>query len=108
MLGSFAGRFPCKDAVLKLTSIWMRRSRISYHPNGWIVFRFEMEEDIDFIKKVDRHDAAGVPFILCNLPQDFRYDSAPEDKFWVWITLPNLLLGLWNPNAIGKIGSSRN
>lgn len=68
LLGFFAGRFPSKDAVLKLTSIWMRRSRISYHSNGWIMFHFEMEEDMDFIQKVDRHDAAGVPFILCNLP----------------------------------------
>lgn len=105
LFGFFASRFPNKDAVQKLRSRWTRKCRISYHPNGWMIFRFETEDDTEFIQKVDRHEAAGVPLILCNLPQDFRFDSTPEVKFRVWITLLNLLLGLWNQNAIRKIAS---
>lgn len=59
-----------------------------------------------FIQRVDRHEAACVPLILCNLPNDFRFDSALEIKFQVWTILPNLPLGLWNPNSIGKIVAS--
>lgn len=105
LLGFFAGKFPGRNEVLKLTKRWTRATRISYHPNGWIVFRFETEEDMEFIHKAARFDAAGIPLILCPLPKDFRFNSTPEVKFRVWVTLPNLPLALWNPKALGKIAT---
>lgn len=103
LLGFFAFKFPGRNEVLKLTKRWTRATRIPYHPNGWIVFWFETEEDMEFIHKAARFEAAGIPLILCLLPKDFRFNSTPEVKFQVWITLPNLPLAPWNPNALGKI-----
>lgn len=80
-------------------------SRVSFHPNGWMIFRFEMEEDMEAIRSMGNFDIFGSSLILCYLPKDFRFDSTPEFKFRVWVTLPNLPLPLWNPSSLGKIAS---
>lgn len=105
LLGFFAGRFPGKEAVQKMISRWTRKCRVSYHPNGWMIFSFETEADMEFIRTAGPFDAFGIPLVLCHLPKDFRFDSTPEFKFRVWISLPNLPLSLWNPNALGKIAT---
>lgn len=60
---------------------------------------------MEFIQTVDLFYAVGIPLILCPMPKVFRFDSTPEVKFKVWITLPNLPLALWNPNALDKIAT---
>lgn len=73
--------------------------------NGWIVFRFEMEEHMETVRKANSYSVFGVQLILFPLPPEFRFDSTPEFKFKVWVTLPNLPLELWNPSALGKIAA---
>lgn len=105
LLGFFAGRFPGKEAVNNLTLRWKKECRISFHPKGWIVFRFEKEEHAKQVLASGPYSVFGIPLVLCNMPSEFRFDSSPELQFNVWVTLPNLPLELWNPTAIAKIAS---
>lgn len=105
LLGLFAGRFPGKDAINNLTKIWKAPARVSYHPKGWIMFRFEMEEQATAVLKGAPYSVFGIQLALSHLPPDFRLDSNPELQVKVWVTLPNLPLELWNASAISKIAS---
>lgn len=106
LLGFFVGRFPGKDAVHNLTKRWKFPSRVSFHPKGWIIFRFETEEQSKIILAGGTYSVFGLPLVLGPLPTDFRFDSSPSLKFQVWATLPNLPLELWNPSAISKIAAT--
>lgn len=45
LLGFYGGRFPGKEATQRAVSRWSRRCKLSFHPSGWIIFRFATEED---------------------------------------------------------------
>lgn len=105
LLGFFAGRFPGKEAIYNLTKRWKVQSRVSFHPKGWIVFRFEMEVQANDVLAGGPYSVFGIPLVLCNLPPEFRFDSTPDLQFNVWASLPNLPLELWNASAISKIAS---
>lgn len=111
LLGFFVGRFPGKEAVKNLTARWKFTPLISYHPKGWIVFRFQKKEEAELILSSGPYTVFGMSMILGHLPPEFRFDSSPQHQFKVWAKLPNLPLELWNTSAIAKIatvvGSSR-
>lgn len=106
LLGFYGGRFPGKDATQKVVSRWSRRCKVSYHPNGWIIFQFATEEDREVIRNLNTRYVFGIPLILCSLPDNFRFDASPEFKFRTWISLPNLPLHYWNPVGISWIVAS--
>lgn len=105
LLGFFAGRHPPKGDINKLAASWPRKPKVSHHRNGWTVFRFEKESDMREIMDIKAQRVAGSPLILCPLPKDFRFDTTPEVKYQVWVTLPNLPLSLWTPSALSKIAT---
>lgn len=105
LLGFFAGRHPPKGDINKLAKSWPHVPKVSHHRNGWTVFRFEKESDMRAIMDIKAQRVAGSPLILCPLPKDFRFDTTPEVKYQVWVTLPNLPLSLWTPSALSKIAS---
>lgn len=105
LLGFFAGKFPGKYATQNLVNGWIRTPRISYHQKGWIVFRFDTEENMECVRQNGPYSVYGTPLILYHMPANFRFESAPESKFPVWAYIPNLPLELWNRRAIGKIAS---
>lgn len=105
LLGFFAGRFPSKEDVRTMAMRWPHKAKISHHRNGWVVFRFKTEAEMRHTLGLRTQKAAGSSLILCPMPKDFRFDTTPEVKYQVWVTLPNLPLGLWTPSALGKIAS---
>lgn len=83
LLGFFTGRFPGKFEVEQLTLRWSRPSKISHHPNGWIVFHFKTEEDMLAIFERKHYKATRVSLIMCPMPKDFRFDTTIEVKYRV-------------------------
>lgn len=70
-----------------------------------MIFIFETEADMEFNRTTGPFDAFRIPLVFYHLSKDFLFHSTPEFKFRVWISLPNLLLSLWNPNTLGKIAT---
>lgn len=54
--------------------------KIEYHPNGWMIFSFEMEEDRELIRRMGTQYVYGIPLVLCSMPTNLRF------HFRIWIT----------------------
>lgn len=105
LLGFMAGKFPGRDAIERLTLTWPWPARVAFHPIGWMVFRFEITEDMEAAKSGGNLAVFGTPLMLCTMPADFNFDKAPEFKFKVWASLPGLQLELWQPSTLAKIAN---
>lgn len=78
---------------------------MAFHPNGWMVFRFETEDDKEQARTEGNFSIFGSPLMLLYMPEDFNFDEVLEFKFKVWASLPGLPLELWQPTTIAKIAS---
>lgn len=100
-----AGKFPERDAVVRLIKTWPWPARVTFHPNGWMVFRFETLEDMEYARLEGNMTIFGMPLMLCTMLEDFKFEEAPDYKFKVCASLPGLQLELWQPSTIAKIAS---
>lgn len=92
--GFMAGKFTGRDAIERLILTWAWPARVAFHPNGWMVFRFETAEDMDAARLEGNFSVFGTPLMICTMPEDFNFEEAPEFKFKVWASLPGLQLEL--------------
>lgn len=105
LLGFMAGKFPGRDAIERMIKSWSWPARVAFHPNGWMVFRFETMEDMENARLEGNLSVFGTPLMLCSMPEDFNFEEAPDFKFKVWASLPELQLELWQPSTLAKIAS---
>lgn len=105
LLGFMAGKFPGRDAIERLILSWAWPARVAFHPNGWMVFRFETEADMEAARLEGNLSIFGISLMLCSMPEDFNFEEAPEFKFKVWASLPGLQLELWQPSTLAKIAN---
>lgn len=81
LLGFMAGKFPGRDAVEKLMKSWPWPTRIAFHPDGWMVFRFETADDIECARTEGNLTIFGTPLMLCSMLEDFNFKEVPQFKF---------------------------
>lgn len=105
LLGFYGGRFPGKEATRQYVAKWPSKPSISFHSNGWMVFRFATESERDLARNKGTQYVFGIPLVLCSMPRAFKFDIASNFKFRIWITLSGLPLEYWNPRSISKIAS---
>ncbi|KAG5051936.1 hypothetical protein JHK87_004134 [Glycine soja] len=86
LIGYVAGRFPGKKALWDCCQKWGVKFSYSAHESGWLVFKFESEDDLNQV-----------------MPAFFDFGNEELSKIPVWVKLRNLPLELWNPQALGKI-----
>ncbi|KAH1233513.1 hypothetical protein GmHk_09G025936 [Glycine max] len=92
LIGYVAGRFPGKKALLDCCQKWGVKFSYSAHESGWLVFKFESEDDLNQVLSAGPYFIFQRPLLLKEL-----------SKIPVWVKLRNLPLELWNPQALGKI-----
>lgn len=90
LLVFMAGKFPGRDAVVRFTKSWPWPTRIAFHPNGWMVFRFETAEDMEGARTENNLNIFGTPLMVCSMPEHFNFEKAPDFKFKVWASLPGM------------------
>lgn len=105
LVGYVAGRFPGKEALLKLCTSWNVAYKFFTHQSGWLVFKFKTEEDRFKVLQGGPYFVFGRPLILKNMPSYFEFDNMELKQVPVWVKLPGLPLECWNPKALGKITS---
>lgn len=77
LLGIFAGRFPSKESVNNLMQRWPAKPTVSFHKNGWMIFHFNNEEDVEQTKSKGHFSIFGIPLILQPLPPFFQIQWLP-------------------------------
>ncbi|XP_028190711.1 uncharacterized protein LOC114376680 [Glycine soja] len=103
LIGYVAGRFPGKKALLDCCKKWGVKFSYSAHESGWLVFKFESEDDLNQVLSAGPYFIFQRPLLLKVMPAFFDFGNEELSKIPVWVKLRNLPLELWNPQALGKI-----
>ncbi|KAH1214762.1 hypothetical protein GmHk_13G036051 [Glycine max] len=103
LIGYVAGRFPGKKALLDCCQKWGVKFSYSAHESGWLVFKFESEDDLNQVLSAGPYFIFQRPLLLKVMPTFFDFGNEELSKIPVWVKLRNLPLELWNPQALGKI-----
>jgi len=105
LVGLFAGKFPGMGAVRSLREGWNVQCTHWIHRSGWIVFKFQSEEDRVKVLNGGPYFAYGRNLMLKIMPRCFRFGGEDSATVPVWIQLPDLPLDCWNARALSKIVS---
>ena len=105
LVGLFAGRFPGMAAVSKLREGWKVNCTHWRHRSGWLVFKFDSDEDRLKVLRGGPYFAYGSNLLLKRLPRCFRFEGEEVSMAPIWIQLPGLPLDCWNARALSKIVS---
>ena len=105
LVGIFAGRFPGMEAVRKLSEGWKVNCSQWRHRSGWIIFKFQSDEDRLSVLNGGPYFAYGSNLLLKILPSCFRFEGEDVSSVPIWIQLPGLPLDCWNARALSKIVS---
>ena len=98
-----AGRFPGKKVLLDCCQKWGVKFSYSAHESGWLMYKFESEDDLNQVLSVGPYFIFQRPLLLKVMPTFFDFGNEELNKIHVWVKLRNLPLELWNPQALGKI-----
>ncbi|XP_057954574.1 uncharacterized protein LOC131148704 [Malania oleifera] len=105
LVGYFVGKFPRRAAFNALMKSWRVPVEINQHDKGWIIFRFQSEEDLCSAQKNGPYSIYGRTLIIKRMPKYFQYGHEHRAIFPVWIKLSDLPQELRTPIAIGRICS---
>ena len=105
LVGLFAGKFPGWAAVSKLKDGWRVNCTQWRHRSGWLVFKFQSDEDRLKVLNGGPYFAYGSNLMLKILPSCFRFEGTDISSVPIWIQLPGLPLDCWNARALSKIVS---
>jgi len=105
LVGLFAGRFPGMVAVSKLRESWMVNCSFWRHRSGWLVFKFQSDEDRFKVLNGGPYFVYGSNLMLKIMPSCFRFEGEAVTSVPIWIQLPGLPLDCWNGRALSKIVS---
>nr|GMD27219.1 protein of unknown function DUF4283 protein [Ipomoea batatas] len=105
LLGGFAGRFPGMDGVEALVKSWKVRCRVNHQANGFVLFRFQSEEDRCSVISVGPYFLYGKRFFFDSLPENFRIENSELCMKPTWVRLTELPNICWKSAAFSKIAS---
>ena len=105
LVGLFAGKFPGMAAVHKLCEGWKVKCSQWRHRSGWIIFKFQSDEDRLNVLNGGPYFVYGSNLLLKIMPSCFRFEGEDVSSVPIWIQLPGLPLDCWNARALSKIVS---
>lgn len=103
LVGFIAGKFPSKEAFIRMCDSWNVEYQYFAHASGWLVFKFPDCESREEVLQHGPFSVYGRPLMLKVMKLDFDFDEKPRLSVPVWVSLPNLPLNCWNARALGKI-----
>jgi len=105
LVGQFSGRFPGMAAVRTIREGWKVKCKQWIHRSGWIIFKFDSQEDRLSVLNGGPYFIYGRNLMLKNMPKCFRFGAEEIAIVPVWVQLPDLPLDCWNARALSKIAS---
>nr|GMC90587.1 hypothetical protein JCGZ_08271 [Ipomoea batatas] len=105
LLGCFAGRFPGLTAIDALVDFWKVKCKVVPQPNGYVLFRFQSEQDRCSVLGKGPYFLYGKRLFLDSLPENFWLDLPDFAMVPTWVRLVDLPDKCWKPAALSKIAS---
>lgn len=84
LVGCFMGRYPGRNGVEFIANRWWLPCWFFMHKCGWVVYRFDSEEDRDRVLVGGPYFKFGIPLFLKLMPSCFLFDE--DDRYILaWI-----------------------
>jgi hypothetical protein len=105
-IGYVSGKFPGYRALNSIIeNVWKCYARLTIHESGWLVYKFQNEEDKLSVLCGGPYLVYGRPLILRPMSEYFDFSSLEMSQVPVWIKFPNLPLKCWTPRCLSKLAS---
>ena len=106
LIGYVAGKYPGFLALKSIINrLWKCDATLSIHESGWIVYKFQNEEDKLEVLNKGPYLIYGRPLVLKSMPEFFDFSRFEMSSVPVWIKLPCLPLKCWTSKCLSKIAS---
>jgi hypothetical protein len=106
IVGYVAGKFPGFKALQGLvSSTWKCNASLTIHESGWLIYKFDNEEDKLSVLSGGPYLVYGRPLVLKSMPEYFDFASSEMTTVPVWVKFPNLPLRCWSATCLSKIAS---
>ncbi|CAH9083073.1 unnamed protein product [Cuscuta europaea] len=105
LVGYFAGRYPGFKPIQELVAKWGVPCKVRTHDRGWVIFKFQGEEDRSKVLMEGPYTLFGKSLYLKSLSEDFSFESEEFLKVPIWVKFPNLPMQIWNEDVISEIAS---
>lgn len=105
LVGCMVGPRPGRKKVDDLVTSWGVECSFSFHPNGWIVFKFNNAEDLESVLTKGPYNSFGYPWIIRKVPEYFTFSDTCFSSVPIWINLRKLPKKCWSKKVLSKIGS---
>jgi hypothetical protein len=105
-IGYVSGKFPGYRALNSIIeNVWNCEARLSIHESGWLVYKFQNEEDKFSVLCGGPYLVYGRPLILRPMSEYFDFSNSEMSQVPVWLKFPNLPLKCWTPRCLSKLAS---
>jgi len=105
-IGYVSGKFPGYRALNSIIeNVWKCAATLSMHESGWLVYKFQSEEDKWSVLGKGPYLVYGRPLILRSMSEYFNFSSSEMSQVPVWIQFPYLPLKCWTPLCLSKLAS---
>jgi len=106
VVGYVSGKFPGYRALNSIiANTWKCPPTLTMHESGWLVYRFENEEDKHSVLCGGPYLVYGHPLILRQMTEYFDYSCSVMTHVPVWVKFPNLPLKCWTPRCLSNLAS---
>ncbi|KAG5236501.1 DUF4283 domain-containing protein [Salix suchowensis] len=105
-IGYVSGKFPGYRALNNIIkNVWKCEATLTMHESGWLIYKFQNEEDKFSMLCGGPYLVYGRPLILRSMSEYFDFSSSEMTQVPVWIKFPNLPLKYWTPRCLSKLAS---
>ncbi|CAH9093033.1 unnamed protein product [Cuscuta europaea] len=105
LVGHFTGNFPGLKAVHDLKAKWGVKCLVRSHKKGWLIFKFQNEEDRSKVLQGGPYTVFGKLLMLKVLSENFSFEDEEFLKVPIWVKFHDLPLQLWNDEAMSEVAS---
>lgn len=105
-IGYVSRKFPGYRALTSIIeNVWHCKATLSMHESGWLVYKFQTEEDKCSLLCGGPYLVYGRPLILRSMSEYFDFSTSEMTQVPVWIKFPNLPLKCWTTRCLSKLSS---
>ncbi|CAH9094718.1 unnamed protein product [Cuscuta europaea] len=105
LVGHFTGKFSGLKVIHDMKTKWGVKCLGRSHNRGWIIFKFESEEDRMKVLHEGSYTAFGKLLMLEKYSEDFSFEDEEFLKILIWVKFPKLPMKLWNDEAMSEVVS---
>ncbi|CAH9135329.1 unnamed protein product [Cuscuta epithymum] len=105
LVGHFTGKFPGLKAVHDLKAKWGVKCLVRSHKKGWLIFKFQNDEDRSRVLQEGPYIVFGKLLMLKELSENFSFEDEEFLKVPIWVKFHDLPLQLWNDEAMSEVSS---